>query len=292
MNTPLVSVYLMTRNRPETVIDAVDSILSQTFNQMELIVSDNSTDDRTTTVLSSYGNRLKYIKRNPTFDSGIDHINAIIEEVSSDYFMIFHDDDQMLPNMVKSLYDAITSNNSVCAAASNAWIVKGERMSIYFPRCNAFINCCDEMIDRYSNGLSAPFPSYMYKTHAVKGLYLNVKHGHKYSDVSFIADVSCRGPVVFVGEPLMKYNIHPEQDSQTLDYLGHVKLTNYLRRIVSDKKVITGLRIYHIYSNSVEGFKEGNMHCNMRIVSLLFKYSIYNYFPKYIIRFIQSKFHA
>ncbi|MBK5567266.1 glycosyltransferase, partial [Ensifer sp. SSB1] len=39
---PVFSVVIPTRNRPDILVDAVASVLEQTFSDLELIVSDNS----------------------------------------------------------------------------------------------------------------------------------------------------------------------------------------------------------------------------------------------------------
>lgn len=292
MNNEKIQVYIMTRNRLDTVTKAIDSVLSQTYPSIELIVSDNSTNNSTYELLSSYFGRINYIRRSPTYESGIEHINAIIKEVTSDYFMIFHDDDEMLPEMVETLFKTIKKDNSA-AAASNALVVHNNKSkSLYYSRRDSVIDSTDEMVRRYSEGGSAPFPAYLYNKRQISGLYLDWRHGHKYCDASFIVDISKRGCISLVGKPLMIYNIHQGQDSQSLDFIGHVSLTNYLRRRVSNKRLLTGLRLFHIYGNAVAGYKSCSLQYKHVIASLLFKYSPREYFPKYIIRLLQSKFYT
>ena len=288
MNKETIQVYIMTRNRLDTVTKAIDSVLSQTYPKIELIVSDNSTNNSTYNLLSPYFGRINYIRRCPTYESGIEHINAIIKEATSDYFMIFHDDDEMLPEMVEALYETIRKEDAV-AVASNAWVVHDYKSkSLYYSRKDSVIKTTDEMVRRYSECGTAPFPAYMYNKKLIDGLYLDWRHGHKYCDASFIVDLSKRGSISLIGKPLMNCNIHPGQDSQTLDFIGHVSLTNYLLSIVLDRQVVNGLRIYHIYNNAVEDYNKRRIHFNRRVAAVLFKYSPKDFFPKYIIRLLQS----
>ena len=60
---PEVSVLLCTRNRGDRIINAVDSILENSFENFELIVVDQSSDDKTKTVLEKYSDpRIRYIR--------------------------------------------------------------------------------------------------------------------------------------------------------------------------------------------------------------------------------------
>ena len=100
----------MTRNRPQFIMRSIESILSQSYSKFNLIVSDNSTNNCIQKLIEEKGitdSRFKYLKRERPFESGIEHVNAIHMEVQSQYYMIFHDDDIMLPEMVEKLYGTI-----------------------------------------------------------------------------------------------------------------------------------------------------------------------------------------
>ena len=93
MSRPKIQVFIATYNRPQMVGVAIDSVLSQSFKDLDVIVSDNSTNDQTQNKIeASYLSELTYIRRTPTL-SPADHGNKILGEVDSDYYMIFHDDD-------------------------------------------------------------------------------------------------------------------------------------------------------------------------------------------------------
>jgi len=95
----------MTYNRPTQALEALRSILSQSDQNFELIVSDNSSDlrfkDLFYEALSSESMfaTVTYIKREVVY-SAIEHWNICLSEISSDYFCLFHDDDLMLANYV------------------------------------------------------------------------------------------------------------------------------------------------------------------------------------------------
>lgn len=63
MNSPSISVILAVYNREKYVGRAVDSVLSQSFDDYELIVVDDGSTDRTPEILKNYGDRICVIRR-------------------------------------------------------------------------------------------------------------------------------------------------------------------------------------------------------------------------------------
>lgn len=63
MRMPDISVLLCTRNRGDRIRDAIDSILENSYTNFELIVLDQSLDDKTKEVLEKYhDSRIRYIR--------------------------------------------------------------------------------------------------------------------------------------------------------------------------------------------------------------------------------------
>jgi GT2 family glycosyltransferase len=58
---PLVSVVIPTFNRCHLVQQALDSVLAQTFNDLEIIVVDDGSTDGTDQALTQYGDRIRYV---------------------------------------------------------------------------------------------------------------------------------------------------------------------------------------------------------------------------------------
>ena len=62
--SPKVSVIIPTYNRNKLVLDAIDSVLEQTFQNFEIIIVDDGSTDNTKTHIDSYqkkDTRIKYI---------------------------------------------------------------------------------------------------------------------------------------------------------------------------------------------------------------------------------------
>jgi glycosyltransferase involved in cell wall biosynthesis len=95
---PLVSVCIPTHNRGDLLKESIESVLSQTLADFELIVSDNASEDHTSEVVSSCtDDRIRYI-RNRRNIGLINNFNQCLAQAQGRYVTVFHDDDLMLPD--------------------------------------------------------------------------------------------------------------------------------------------------------------------------------------------------
>jgi glycosyltransferase involved in cell wall biosynthesis len=60
---PLVSVVIPVFNQERYIVEAVDSVLKQTYDNVELVVVDDGSTDRTAEILKGYGDRIRYMRQ-------------------------------------------------------------------------------------------------------------------------------------------------------------------------------------------------------------------------------------
>lgn len=105
-----ISVITAVWNSEKTIKAAIDSVLSQTYKDIEYIIVDGASTDGTVEIVTSYGNRInKFISEK---DNGIyDAMNKGIKLVTGDVICFLHSDDiyassdilQEVANMFKSV---------------------------------------------------------------------------------------------------------------------------------------------------------------------------------------------
>ena len=113
-NNPLISVVTPTYNRARTLPRAIDSVLSQTFVNWELIIVDNHSSDNTQEIVSSYSSeKIKFFQIQ---NNGIiaKSRNLGIDKARGDFIAFLDSDDYWEPSkLAKFLLRAENSRNGV-----------------------------------------------------------------------------------------------------------------------------------------------------------------------------------
>jgi glycosyltransferase involved in cell wall biosynthesis len=118
---PLVSVYIPTRNRSALLRRAVDSVLAQTWPEIEVLICDEASTDDTAEVVDDYARRypgkFTYL-RNDTPQGACRARNRCIERASGTYVTGLDDDDLFHPQRVQGLVDLYRRHEPSFACSS------------------------------------------------------------------------------------------------------------------------------------------------------------------------------
>jgi len=98
MSTTKFSVIIPTRERADTLYWSIKTCITQDYSNLEILVSDNYSQDNTREVVESFDDsRIRYI--NPEKRLGMsNHWDFALSHATGDYIMIIGDDDGLLPN--------------------------------------------------------------------------------------------------------------------------------------------------------------------------------------------------
>ena len=125
MMAPIVSVLMTAYNRERYIAAAIDSVLGQTFEDFELIVSDDASSDRTVAIADAYARRDPRIRVTVNPRNLGDYPNRRqAASLARGEFLNYHDsDDIMYPHCLAVMIDAIKSAPTAAFAlsASCAW---------------------------------------------------------------------------------------------------------------------------------------------------------------------------
>lgn len=109
-NTPLFSVVIPTYNRENIIKKAIDSVLSQSFQDFEIIIIDNGSTDNTKQFIKSYSHaKINYFCQIGS-GSPASPRNAGIRNSSAPWVCFLDSDDYWLPNKLEVLNQAIEAN--------------------------------------------------------------------------------------------------------------------------------------------------------------------------------------
>ena len=102
---PLVSILIPTYNRPAYFEIALESALKQTYKNIEIIITDDSTNDQTYNCIQPYlkkHNNIFYYK-NPTVIGGSHNFINAYEKSNGDYINFLMDDDVFHPYKIEKM---------------------------------------------------------------------------------------------------------------------------------------------------------------------------------------------
>jgi len=100
-----VSICLPTFNRPDLVGQCIDSCVAQTHTNIEILIGDDSTDDRTQQLIAErYASdpRIRYGK-NPLPLGQARNVASLFERATGDKILLIHDDDTLVETGVERL---------------------------------------------------------------------------------------------------------------------------------------------------------------------------------------------
>jgi glycosyltransferase involved in cell wall biosynthesis len=101
MNQPLISIIMAVYNVESTLKTAIDSVLAQTYKNLELVIIDGGSKDKTVDIVKSYGNQIAYFISEK--DNGVyDAMNKGIAASKGDWLFFLGGDDRFYNNDVLS----------------------------------------------------------------------------------------------------------------------------------------------------------------------------------------------
>lgn len=128
---PKVTAIITTFNRSNFLEKAIDSVLSQSFRDFELLILDNSSEDNTKEVVHSFeDSRIKYILHEPIGIS--EQRNLGLNQAKADFVAFLDDDDFWLPNKLQDQYDQITKSEEIALVYGAYFFFDGDVRSKVF----------------------------------------------------------------------------------------------------------------------------------------------------------------
>ncbi len=128
----LVTVIVPTIGRPEYITHTIQSILNQTYANIQILISDNSPPIPTDLILKEAGisdSRIEIISR-LTRMNYCDHMNACIRDARGKYLMILSDDDQISSGYVKEMVDMAESAENVRVCVGRQQVIGGDTQGL------------------------------------------------------------------------------------------------------------------------------------------------------------------
>ena len=131
MKKPLVSICIPTYNRLDLLKENLQSCLDQTYANIEIIVTDNSTDNETEQYFRLLDNKkIKYF-RNPKGTGPFTNLNIAISKATGKYIKFSFDDDLLKPTCIEKMTAILEKYQNVGVVMAPLDIINNEGDRIY-----------------------------------------------------------------------------------------------------------------------------------------------------------------
>lgn len=215
-----VSIIIPTYRRPETLINAIESVLNQTYNNIEVIVVDDNDPEteyriKTETLMQKYrsDSRVRYICHDKNRNGAVAR-NTGIKASTGDFICFLDDDDMYYPDKVEEEFKFLLQHPDIdacyCWRKQSGRIIKNDidedlskkmLLGIFYPTTNALMFRKNALLD-----LGGFDPSY--RRYQDPELLLRFLQKYKISHIDkvLVEIVGCDGENQLHGKELEELN--------------------------------------------------------------------------------------
>lgn len=210
----LVTIILPTIGRPNYIVNTLNSILSQDYENLEILISDNLPKISTKEIIKDISDsRIRIIERDKRYDFS-EHMNLCINESLGHYIMILSDDDLITPCYISNMVKAFDSDNGIYVGIGCQKILTEHEFTLEY-KCGTNITQTYDGINYIVNDFSGKrnLPIYTYiSLFAKKKNILSLGGFKEYKDGShadnyLFYSLASKGRIVVIDD-LMGYRIY------------------------------------------------------------------------------------
>jgi glycosyltransferase involved in cell wall biosynthesis len=211
---PEVSICIPAYGRPGYLREAIESVLAQTFADLEVIISDDGGDDGEELARSFADPRVRY-RANPSRLGMSANWEAALTLARGRYVGLLMDDDRLLPSYVAKLRDVLERHAGAGIAFANhyfdhdgVWSARAELISAGWHR---------SILETLVRHNPVPIAATLMRREVL--LQLLPVPDTQAADFVMMARAALAGVAFYyVSEPLMVYRVHPEQLSGRAEF--------------------------------------------------------------------------
>lgn len=237
-SNPLVSAIITTKNRADLLPRALDSVLEQTYQNLEIIVVDDGSDDETSQIIEEYQRNHSIIAiRNEKSLGSNKARNQGIEKASGEFVAGLDDDDEWHPTRISMLL--MHYDDSFACITSNDRMISSNRSVVWHKKK---VVSLDDLL--YSNHVGNQVLVKKERLQKVGGFDESLVAAQDYD--LWIRLCESFGPIKIVQKPLQ--NIYQESSVARISN-PKTQLRGYLAVYKKHKaKMSREQRKYHLYN--------------------------------------------
>ncbi len=213
-----VSIGVPVYNGERFLREALDSAVAQTYQDLEIIISDNCSTDATQSICEEYAakdSRIKYVRQQSNIGAA-PNFNFVVHEATGQYFKWLAHDDIIAPTFIEECVKILDSEQDVVLAYTMVKLIDEN----------------SKVCDMYEAGLSFDQPTqherfrsqvYPHRCHEIFGVMrieelrkTDMIGSYSHGDGIMLAHMSLFGKIYRVPEYLLFPRIHDDQSRKML----------------------------------------------------------------------------
>ncbi len=259
---PLVSVAIPTYNQPEFFREALESALTQDYPRLEIIVGDDSTDDRTEKLIRPYLEKYPMLQythhEKPLGDHGVRNLEYCVERSGGQYVNVLLHDDVFRPGKLRRMVNAYKEDieGQLAVVTSARDIVNGEGQLLYkAANCGPFEDevvpgrmVCRDMLMHIYNNVGELTTMLLKREDALHCGYYFGLHDKSLWDISTVLELCRRGrSVLFLSHPYSAAKRHGAQNTENDDVILDTRFMWFAMATIS--------YLHDLYFDTLEEYK-------------------------------------
>jgi len=283
MDNPKVSIGLPVYNGEAYLAQAIESVLNQSFADLELIISDNASTDGTQDICRDYVSRNPRISyhRNEKNHGAASNFNRAFERARGEYFQWLAHDDLLCPDFVERCLSVLEADPSTILCFPWVRVIdeNGKQVDSWELQFNVDV---EEPWIRYRDILfewhNSLYVFGLIRASALRDTKLILPHAH--GDTILLARLSLLGRFHQIPEYLFLSRYHPNQSNRMHDAelprgLDLVAYTAWFDARVAKKLRHPYWRVMAAYYDTLRDIDLNwiaRVLCNLTFARLLFRY--------------------
>lgn len=221
----MISIAIPTYNRPKKLLEAVQSVLRQSYQDYEILIHDNSENSHTgEALLTIKDDRIKYL-RHPRNIGIHANWNSLLQAAKFNHIKFLNDDDFLKPNCLEELSNIIMNHPN-----KGVYTVLGEYVNetgsvlqtdrLKFNAINYSVSK-EHVADLWFRGNLV----FRTPTHSMYNRQVALKLGGFQPKPYFVSDISLAlrcaleaGAIAHQSEPLVGFVMHPGNDGKRMSF--------------------------------------------------------------------------
>lgn len=229
--SPLVTVAIPNYNTAAYIGEAIESAVSQTFHDIEILIIDNASTDNSRDIIEDWSTRdNRIIVRNfDVYVNATHNWNRCLEYAKGQYIVFLHADDRLKPNFLSASLEIFSCRPDLGYVFAEKEIIDGEGKVIsqdQFYEASAIIPGLSEARVNFLGWHTAPVQM-LIRTECMRAI-----GGYEYNDVWPVLLLNLGWDVGYLHTPLVQYRQHNQSCTAQFIKDKTMFMTIYLIKMV------------------------------------------------------------